>query len=57
MADYVKIIGLKFDVLEGLSIVQDANRKDITEAAKFAQERDDKQTLWLVVPCTVDYKR
>lgn len=53
MNDYVKIIGLKFDALEGLTIVQDANRKDLLEAGEYAQERDDKETLWLIVPCKI----
>lgn len=56
MNDYVKIIGLKFDALEGLSVVQDANRKDLITAAEFAQEHDDKETFWLIVPCKAYYK-
>lgn len=51
MGNFIKIIGLKFDVLEGLSVVQDANRKSIADAAEFAQERDDNNTIWIVVPC------
>lgn len=49
--DYVKIMGLKFDPIEGLEVVQDANRQDLVSAAEFAQERDDKNTIWVVVPC------
>lgn len=56
MNDYVKIIGVKFDALEGLTVVQDANRKDFITAAEFAQEQDDKETLWLIVPCKACYK-
>ncbi len=51
--NYLKIMGLKFDVLEGLSIVTDANRKTLIEAAEFAQKHDDNDTLWLIVPCTL----
>ena len=51
--NYVKIMGLKFDALEGLSVVTDANRKNIIEAAEFAQKRDDNNTIWIVVPCIV----
>ena len=57
MNDYVKIIGLKFDALEGLNVVQDANRKDLVMAAEFAQEHDDKETLWLIVPCKAYYQQ
>ncbi len=50
---FVKIIGLKFDVLEGLTVTTDANRGNIMEAAEFAQKRDDNNTIWIVVPCSV----
>ena len=50
--EYVKIIGLKFDALEGLEVVQDANREDLVSAAEFAQEQDDKNTIWVAIPCT-----
>lgn len=53
MNDYVKIIGLKFDALEGLNVLQEANRKNLIAAAEFAQEHDDKETVWLIVPCNV----
>lgn len=50
---FVKIMGLKFDVLEGLIVTTDANRGNIIEAAEFAQKRDDNNTIWIVVPCSV----
>lgn len=50
---YVKIIGFKFDALEGIDIVQDANRQNIVEAANFAEKHDDHNTLWIVVPCSI----
>ena len=50
---FVKIIGLKFDALEGLIITTDANRGNIIEAAEFAQKCDDNNTIWIVVPCIV----
>ena len=50
---FVKIIGLNFDVLEGLTVITDANRSNIIEAAEFAQKRDNNDTIWIVVPCTV----
>ena len=49
--DYVKIMGLKFDPIEGLLVTQDANRENLVSAAEYAQERDDKNTIWVVVPC------
>lgn len=51
--NYVKIIGLKFDALEGIDIVQDANRQNIVEAANFAEKHDDHNTLWVVIPCSI----
>lgn len=51
--EFVKIMGLKFDVLEGLTVTTDANRGNIIEAAKFAQKRDDNNTIWIVVPCNI----
>lgn len=53
---FVKIMGLKFDALEGLSVITDANRSNIIEAAEFAQKRDDNNTIWIVVPCSVSIK-
>lgn len=50
--DYVKILGLKFDAIEGLDVVQDANRQNIIDAAEFAKKHDDHNTLWVVVPCS-----
>ena len=50
---FVKIMGLKFDVLEGLIVTTDANRGNIVEAAEFAQRYDDSNTIWVVVPCSV----
>lgn len=50
---FVKIIGLKFDALEGLTVTTEANRGNIIEVAEFAQKRDDNNTIWIVVPCSV----
>lgn len=52
MSNFIKIIGLKFDALEGLSVTTDANRSNIIDAAEFAQKRDDSNTIWIVVPCS-----
>ena len=38
---FVKIMGLKFDALEGLIVTTDANRGNIVEAAEFAQRYDE----------------
>lgn len=53
---FVKVIGLKFDALEGLNVVTDANRGNIIDAAEFAQKRDDNNTIWIIVPCAVSIK-
>ena len=50
---FVKIMGLKFDALEGLTVTTDANRGNIIEAAEFAQKHDDNNTIWIVVPCSI----
>ena len=50
---FVKIVGLKFDALEGLTITTDVNRGNIIEAAEFAQKHDDNNTIWIVVPCSI----
>ena len=50
---FVKIMGLKFDALEGLIVTTDANRGNIIEAAEFAQKHDDNNTIWIVVPCSI----
>lgn len=53
---FVKIMGLKFDALVGLSVTADANRGNIIEAAEFAQKRDDNNTIWVLVPCSISVK-
>lgn len=50
---FVKIVGLKFDVLDGLIVTTDTNRGNIIEAAEFAQKHDDNNTIWIVVPCSI----
>ena len=49
---YIKIVGLRFDPLEGLTVVADANRLTMIEAAEFAEKQEDKDIIWLIVPCT-----
>lgn len=50
--DYVKVIGVKFDVLEGLKVVTDYNRKNFMEAGEVADKENDGDTIFICVPCT-----
>lgn len=49
---YVKVIGVKFDVLEGLQVVADHNRKNFTEAGEIADKESDGNTIFVCIPCT-----
>ena len=52
---YVKITGLRFDALSGLQIVNDSNVKDYKEAGKYAEEYNDRNTIFIAVPCEITY--
>ena len=39
--DYVKVLGVRFDALEGLTVVADSNVKDLEAAGRYAAEHDD----------------
>ena len=52
----VKIIGLKFDELNGLNIITDVNRSNMDEVADFIHKHDDNDIIWIVVPCSVPVK-
>lgn len=53
---FVKVIGLKFDVLDGLQVVEDSNVKNHTEAGKFAEDHGDDNMIFIGIPCTYSYK-
>lgn len=51
-AKYVKVIGIKFDALEGLKVVTDHNRKNFVEAGVVADKESDGDTIFICIPCT-----
>ena len=53
---FVKIIGLKFDALEGLEIVEESNVKNHIDAGRFAEDHSDGNTIFIGIPCTYVYK-
>lgn len=55
--NFVKIIGLKFDVIEGLEIVVDKNAKNYEEAGAYADSCNDDNTIFIAIPCSYTYKK
>ncbi|MCB6202769.1 hypothetical protein [Extibacter muris] len=55
--DYVKVLGVRFDALEGLTVVADSNVKDLEDAGRYAAEHDDGTAIWISVPFRCDYSR
>lgn len=49
---YIKIIGLKFDALEGIQITTDSNVKNHEEAGVFAEKHGDDNMIFIGIPCT-----
>lgn len=50
--NFIKIIGLKFDVLEGIQIVNESNVKNHKEAGEFAEKHGDDDVIFIGIPCT-----
>lgn len=55
--NYIKIIGLRFDVLEGLLIVADSNVSNHKEAGEFAEKHKDDHTIFIGIPCECTYRK
>ena len=55
--EFVKVIGIKFDALDGLQIVTDFNQENFTEAGKIADEKRDRDTIFIGIPCTYSLMR
>lgn len=53
--EFVKVVGIKFDALDGLQIVTDFNQKNFTEAGKIADEKRDRDTIFIGIPCTYKF--
>ncbi|BDF05054.1 hypothetical protein [[Clostridium] hylemonae] len=56
-SDYVKVLGVTFDALEGLTVVAESNVKDLEDAGRYAAEHDDGAAIWICVPCRCDFYR
>lgn len=52
MGNFVKVMGIKFDALEGLRVVEESNQKNYEEAGKFADCFADGDTIFICIPCT-----
>lgn len=55
--NFVKLIGLKFDVLEGIEIISDSNVSDFKEAGERAEKHNDDHTIFIGIPCEYTYGR
>ena len=55
--DYVKVLGVRFDALEGLTVVADSNVKDLEAAGRYAAEHDDGTAILISVTCICDICR
>lgn len=48
---FVKLIGFKFDALEGIQIIVDSNVQNFEEAGKKAQKSGDDNMIFVGIPC------
>lgn len=55
MGNFVKLIGMKFDALEGLKITLDYNRKTFMACGELADRLNDGDTFFICIPCTYNY--
>lgn len=53
--NFVKVIGLTFDCLEGIRIIDDVNLKDHEEAGKYAEKHYDENKIFITIPCNYTY--
>lgn len=49
---YVKVIGIKFDILNGLEVIHDFNQKNFSEAGKIVDAKADPDVIYIGVPCS-----
>lgn len=49
---YVKVIGIKFDVFNGLEVIHDFNQKNFSEAGKIMDAKSDQDIVYIGVPCS-----
>ena len=56
MGNFVKVIGIKFDALEGLRVIEESNQKNYEDAGKFAEGCaegcNDGDMIFICIPCT-----
>lgn len=50
--DFVKVIGVKFNVLNGLEVIHDFNQKNFSEAGKIVDAKPDSDTIYIGIPCS-----
>ena len=50
--DFVKVIGVKFDVLNGLEVIHDFNQNNFSEAGKIVDAKSDSDIIYIGVPCS-----
>lgn len=50
--DFVKIIGVKFDILNGLEVIHDFNQKNFSEAGKIVDRNADCNIIYIGIPCS-----
>lgn len=55
---YVKIVGIKFDALNGVEVVADANRSTFSEAGQYAETHHGSDNIiWIGIPCECTYNK
>lgn len=50
--NYVKIVGVKFDILNGLRVIHDFNQKSFAEAGKIVDKNIDDDVIYIGIPCS-----
>lgn len=50
--DFVKVIGVKFDVLNGLEVIHDFNKESFSEAGKIVDRNADCNIIYIGIPCS-----
>lgn len=54
--NFVKVVGLKIDALEGATIVDEFNAKNFNEAGGKLDTRTDTDAIYIGIPCTYKMK-
>lgn len=54
---FVKIVGMKFDVLKGVEIILEKNARNFQEVSCYADNCKDDNVIFIGIPCNYTYKR